>query len=579
MQKELIQFIACIAITTGSFQQPANAQSSNPCSESITWGDWKEFSNDCPIAPCGASIRFKNGACTNSGNVCGVGLQWQYHNNVLVKDAYYEITIQYKTCGGTTASMKISMDLDHTGTWTTSGNYTNDGGVELLNMQYRLINPNKDKASQIKDDVNDSIKSYNLQYADAMAAANKIKDAAKHSQFIQQINANKDAFHQLDLLAQDQINEGDGVALAQTLDQMKQQQNDLHTIYLRIDPDGPSTVNTQGNTTIISNNTVQASQYQSTTNNNANTQQQAIQQQITQGQQQMQQQTNEKIQNSVQQGTEALTNYADFIANENEKKAEGQALYEERMDRINGYNREQSAKREALTFTKLNADAEKGDPKAMAALGKMYCDGNNSVQKDMKKAEYWYKKAAEQGDTSAQAFLCKLYDYYGGTGVIDHDQAIFWCEKAALKGYTDCKEYDVPEYLLSGLYAEKARKYFEKNDLEQATLFYRKDFAIGSRPYTNQDAENIAKLVLQNKLTQQEVIDATKNNFTSLQKFYFSMANSYQYGESVSVDSEQARLYYGKVIDLRKNPQFENYKKSDLELLAAKRIKELKKIK
>jgi hypothetical protein len=60
-------------------------------------------------------------------------------------------------------------------------------------------------------------------------------------------------------------------------------------------------------------------------------QQQAMRQQIIQGQQDMQQKTNQTVQNSIQQGTDALTNYANFLANESAKKE--QATQQQREQR------------------------------------------------------------------------------------------------------------------------------------------------------------------------------------------------------------------------------------------------------
>lgn len=56
--------------------------------------------------------------------------------------------------------------------------------------------------------------------------------------------------------------------------------------------------------------------------------QQRIKNKIIQGQQDMQAKTNQTISNSIQQGADALTNYADFLANENAKKEQARQQQE-----------------------------------------------------------------------------------------------------------------------------------------------------------------------------------------------------------------------------------------------------------
>ena len=256
--KQIIILTTSICLCLLVFVQ-AKAQNNNPCSQYPSWGEWREFSGGCPTPPCGASIRFKKGVCSNSGNVCREGLQWEYHNNVVIKDAYYKIIIQYKTCSGKGGQMELKMDLEHTGTWQPSGSYTSDGGTELTNMTYQLVNPKKDKAKSLTAEVNTTRTNYYKQYNDAIAAANKVKNSVKHNELIQQINANHDLFGQYLQQAQSELNSGNGDAMAQTLDKMKQQQNSLHTIYLRIDPDEPIVENnkpTSGTSKTVIKNTV-----------------------------------------------------------------------------------------------------------------------------------------------------------------------------------------------------------------------------------------------------------------------------------------------------------------------------------
>lgn len=581
--KTLNQIVVCITATLLLTQ--TKAQNDNPCSQSKSWNEWKELGGSCSNPPCGAAIRFKNGACTNSNNVCGVGLQWEYHNDVAVKDAYYRINIQYKTCSGRTGQLELKMDLSQTGKWQPTGSYTSDGGTELLNMQAQLVNPDKDRAKLLSDDVNTIATNYNKQYEDAIAAANKVKGSAQHNQLIQQINANKDLFHQYKQQAQDELNNSYGDAMAQTLDKMKQQLNDLHTIYLRIDPDEPTI--TKNNATVNNTSTpVKITVAQTNTNNN---QQQEIRQQIIQGQQEMQTKTNQTISNSVQQGTDAVTNYTNFIANENAKKEQAQVAYDERMQRVNQTMQKERASRDLSGFEALKEAANKGDSNAMLSLAVIYRKGNDAISVNMQQSVIWYQKAAEQGKVEAQVFLCNLYYYgssfyfKGGDTVKDHTKSLYWGEKSLYKGYVVEREFMQPEYILGNLYVEKARKNYENNNSDEAVLNYRKVITLSGDGLENTDRKYLAKLILKNKITIQEI----ENSSTSLsqsryllliQSIYFTLANSYQSGEDTIIDNPQAILFYQKVIDLKNSfPKYEWLKKGDIPELAKKRLKELKK--
>jgi len=65
-------------------------------------------------------------------------------------------------------------------------------------------------------------------------------------------------------------------------------------------------------------------------------------------------------------------------------------------------------------ISKLISDAENGNSRAQRELGYSYYMGD-CVSKDMRKAYYWFKKAAEQGDSYAKNFLGICY--YRGDGV------------------------------------------------------------------------------------------------------------------------------------------------------------------
>jgi TPR repeat protein len=77
--------------------------------------------------------------------------------------------------------------------------------------------------------------------------------------------------------------------------------------------------------------------------------------------------------------------------------------------------------------------AEKGDHRAMYALGSMYAAGEG-VPQDYQAALKWFRSAAKYGRPDAQYKIGLMYD--NGLGVSqDYKKAINWYGKAAKKGY------------------------------------------------------------------------------------------------------------------------------------------------
>ncbi len=78
--------------------------------------------------------------------------------------------------------------------------------------------------------------------------------------------------------------------------------------------------------------------------------------------------------------------------------------------------------------------ADKGDVAGELHLAALYRDGGKGFPRDMAQAAAWYRKAADQGDVSAQGTLGMLYSL--GQGVPHNDvEAYFWLDlAAAVKG-------------------------------------------------------------------------------------------------------------------------------------------------
>ncbi len=86
-----------------------------------------------------------------------------------------------------------------------------------------------------------------------------------------------------------------------------------------------------------------------------------------------------------------------------------------------------------IAAKKFKEAAEKGDHRAMYALGSMYA-GGTGIEKDYKKAFKWFSSAAKYGRVDAQYKLGLMYEE--GAGVTqNYKQAARLYSKVAKKGY------------------------------------------------------------------------------------------------------------------------------------------------
>lgn len=89
--------------------------------------------------------------------------------------------------------------------------------------------------------------------------------------------------------------------------------------------------------------------------------------------------------------------------------------------------------------------AQVGDDDAQLAIGHLYLK-EGGAQRDVAKAEMWYRKAAENGNAEAQMALGKLY--YEGLGVPqNHAEAVQWWKKAAALGNEQAPAFLAAAYL------------------------------------------------------------------------------------------------------------------------------------
>lgn len=92
--------------------------------------------------------------------------------------------------------------------------------------------------------------------------------------------------------------------------------------------------------------------------------------------------------------------------------------------------------------------AEKGDHRAMYALGSLYA-GGLGVEQDYKQAYYWFRKAANYGRPDAMYKIGLMYEK--GLGVKrNFDKALKWYGKSAKPGYV-YSQLKVGRYYARGL--------------------------------------------------------------------------------------------------------------------------------
>ncbi|HUX79285.1 MAG TPA: RICIN domain-containing protein [Alphaproteobacteria bacterium] len=89
----------------------------------------------------------------------------------------------------------------------------------------------------------------------------------------------------------------------------------------------------------------------------------------------------------------------------------------------------------------MRRNAERGDALSQVCLAVSYRLGGDGLEKDFKKAAYWFLQAAQQGNVHGQAGLGNIYNI-GGFGVEKDDTlADYWYQKAAEQGYAGAIEF------------------------------------------------------------------------------------------------------------------------------------------
>lgn len=119
----------------------------------------------------------------------------------------------------------------------------------------------------------------------------------------------------------------------------------------------------------------------------------------------------------------------------------------------------------AAEMLKIRAAAEKGDAGAQGVLGEMYHQGSG-VERDLRKAFYWFRHGAEGGDRNSMIYLGRYYNgEFPELGIRDLDMAEQWLQKQAVAG----DQYAMT--LLGQVLYAKVRE-GQKNRQQEASWWY-----------------------------------------------------------------------------------------------------------
>jgi hypothetical protein len=120
----------------------------------------------------------------------------------------------------------------------------------------------------------------------------------------------------------------------------------------------------------------------------------------------------------------------------------------------------------ADVLLQIRVAAEAGDANAQGALGELYHEGTG-MERDLRKAFYWFRKGAENGDEQSMLYLARYYkgEYPQLRMNRDWDEAEKWLLILARKGDGNAMA------TLGALLFERVRN-GETHRLEEATWWY-----------------------------------------------------------------------------------------------------------
>lgn len=208
----------------------------------------------------------------------------------------------------------------------------------------------------------------------------------------------------------------------------------------------------------------------------------------------------------------------------------------------------QRLKKENIKFEEYQKLANQGNAKAQEEIGFMYQQGEG-VQKDLKKANYWYEKAANQGLELAQNWLGINYLY--GWGIQkDLKKAIYWCEKSANQGdIIRQKELgDIYYYRWGGI----------QKDFKKAIYWYEKaavQYDDSSKPSSYKNLTALIAVARMMDIYSND--DFEEKNLEKAFSFYKIICNSRSLDDTINTSCERMK----KIANQISNPEFEQAEK------------------
>ena len=178
------------------------------------------------------------------------------------------------------------------------------------------------------------------------------------------------------------------------------------------------------------------------------------------------------------------------------------------------------------TLSACQRQASSGSAVAQAELGLRYQQGEGVVQ-DVKKAFYWFKKAAEQGNPIGLEEVGTAY--YRGDGVAhDNQKAIYWWKQAAEKDKSSAM------WWLGYIYSRENDHV--TMDKKQACEWFKRAAELGGDQWT--DGGNPAYYELANCYERGDGL--TKDNAKAI--YWFEKAREHEQEGVDEIDERLARL-------------------------------------
>lgn len=183
----------------------------------------------------------------------------------------------------------------------------------------------------------------------------------------------------------------------------------------------------------------------------------------------------------------------------------------------------------ATALNLLKPLAEQGNPRAQNGLGMIYGQGLG-VERDLRKAVMWHRRAAEQGYARGQYFLGLMYA--DGAGVPkDPVQAVEWLSRAAEQGDAGAA------FSLGAMYAEGEGV---EKDSRQAAEWYRRAAELG-----HPDAQhNLALMLSSGEGITQDQVESLRLEREAAEKgdplAQFRLGTLYALGRGVPRDHNEA---------------------------------------